>query len=138
MNDVPPNITTLESMGILLWHLQQQITRMESQQHTDIKALRETIATLASKQYVDEKLVSLRDEVNRGKPATLFANVVKFCAGVAVSGLVWFAGVSAAVSRGKGRFSVKLLRTISRASGIVLLITAVVIAVRLVQLLAKR
>lgn len=84
MNDVPPTITTLESMGILLWHLQQQITRMESQQHTDIKSLRETIATLASKQYVDEKLVSLRDEVNRGKPATLFANVVKFCAGVAV------------------------------------------------------
>ena len=61
-----------------------------------------------------------------------------FCAGVAASGLVWFAGVSAAVARGKGRFSVKLLRTISQASGIVLLITAVVIAVRLVQLLAKR
>ena len=61
-----------------------------------------------------------------------------FCAGVAASGLVWFAGVSAAVARGKGRFSVKLLRTISQASGIVLLITAVVIAVRLVHLLAKR
>ena len=61
-----------------------------------------------------------------------------FCAGVAASGLVWFAGVSAAVARGKGRFSVQLLRTISKASGIVLLITAVVIAVRLVQLLAKR
>ncbi len=61
-----------------------------------------------------------------------------FCAGVAASGLIWFAGVSAAVARGKGRFSVTLLRTISRASGIVLLITAAVIAVRLVQLLAKR
>ena len=61
-----------------------------------------------------------------------------FCAGVAASGLVWFAGVSAAVARGKGRFSVKLLRTISQGSGIVLLITAAVIAVRLVQLLAKR
>ncbi len=61
-----------------------------------------------------------------------------FCAGVAASGLVWFAGVSAAVARGKGRFSVKLLRTISQASGIALLITAVVIAVRLVHLLAKR
>ncbi len=61
-----------------------------------------------------------------------------FCAGVAASGLVWFAGVSAAVARGKGRFSVNLLRTISQGSGIVLLITAAVIAVRLVQLLAKR
>ena len=61
-----------------------------------------------------------------------------FCAGVAASGLVWFAGVSAAVARGQGRFSVKTLRGISRFSGVVLLITAGVIAVRLVHLLAKR
>ena len=84
MSDSPPQITTLESMGILLWHLQQQMTRMESQQHNDIKALRETIATLASKQYVDDRLVSLRDEVNRSKPSTLARNVVVFCGGVAV------------------------------------------------------
>ena len=92
MSDSPPQITTLESMGILLWHLQQQMTRMEAQQHTDIKARRETIATLASKQYVDDQIVSLRDDVNRSKPATLFRNVVTFCAGFAV--VVAFVGLA--------------------------------------------
>lgn len=84
MSDAPPAITTLESMGILLWHLQQQISRMESQQHTDIKALKDTIDTLASKKYVDDSLISLRAEVNRGKPATLFWTAAKFCAAVTV------------------------------------------------------
>lgn len=92
MSDSPPQITTLESMGILLWHLQQQMSRMETQQHTDIKALRETIATLASKQYVDDQIVSLRGDVNRSKPATLFRNVVTFCAGFAV--VVAFIGLA--------------------------------------------
>lgn len=92
MSDSPPTITTLESMGILLWHLQQQITRMEAQQHSDIKQLKETVATLASKQYVDERMSTLRDEVNRSKPATLFRNVVTFCAGFAV--VVAFVGLA--------------------------------------------
>lgn len=92
MSDGPPNITTLESMGILLWHLQQQMTRMESQQHRDIQGLKDTIATLASKAYVDERLGTLRDEVNQSKPATLFRNVVTFCAGFAV--VVAFVGLA--------------------------------------------
>ena len=60
-----------------------------------------------------------------------------FCAGVALSGLIWFAGVSWGVSRGHGRFSGSVLRRISQASGIVLLGTAVVIAYRLTHLLAR-
>lgn len=92
MSDAPPAITTLESMGILLWHLQQQIARMESQQHTDINGLKATIATLATKQYVDDRLLDLRSEVNRTKPATLFRNVVTFCAGIAV--VVAFVGLA--------------------------------------------
>jgi threonine/homoserine/homoserine lactone efflux protein len=60
-----------------------------------------------------------------------------FCAGVAVSGIVWFAGVSWGVSRGHGRFSASLLSRVSQGSGIVLLITAAVIAFRLVHLLAR-
>lgn len=60
-----------------------------------------------------------------------------FCAGVALSGLAWFAGVSWGVSRGHGRFSGHVLRRISRASGIVLLGTAAVIAYRLTHLLAR-
>jgi threonine/homoserine/homoserine lactone efflux protein len=60
-----------------------------------------------------------------------------FCAGVAVSGFVWFAGVSWGVSRGHGKFSAIALRRLSQASGVLLLITAVVIAGRIVSLLAK-
>ncbi len=60
-----------------------------------------------------------------------------FCAGVAVSGFLWFAGVSWGVSRGHGKFSAIALRRLSQASGVLLLITAVVIAGRIVSLLAK-
>jgi threonine/homoserine/homoserine lactone efflux protein len=60
-----------------------------------------------------------------------------FCAGVAVSGFLWFAGVSWGVSRGHGKFSAIALRRLSQASGVLLLITAVVIAGRIVILLAK-
>ena len=60
-----------------------------------------------------------------------------FCAGVAISGFVWFAGVSWGVSRGHGKFSAIALRRLSQASGVLLLITAVVIAGRIVSLLAK-
>lgn len=60
-----------------------------------------------------------------------------FCGGVAASGLLWFAGVSWGVSRGHGRFSVNSLRRISQVSGVLLLVTACVLAVRLVHLLAR-
>ncbi|MBX3733374.1 MAG: LysE family transporter [Verrucomicrobiae bacterium] len=60
-----------------------------------------------------------------------------FCAGVAVAGCTWFAGLSAAVSRGHGRFSSATLCRISQGSGLLLLITALLIASRLVLALAK-
>lgn len=60
-----------------------------------------------------------------------------FCTGVALSGLLWFGAVSWGVSRGHGRFSGLALRRLSQASGVLLLITAVVIAGRIVLLLAK-
>ena len=88
MSDGPPNITTLESMGILLWHLQQQMTRMESQQHRDIQGLKDTIATLASKAYVDERLGTLRDEVQRNKPGTLMRNVAALLGMITLVGAV--------------------------------------------------
>jgi hypothetical protein len=88
MSDGPPNITTLESMGILLWHLEQQMTRMESQQHRDIQGLKDTIATLASKAYVDERLGTLRDEVQRNKPGTLMRNVAALLGMITLFGAV--------------------------------------------------
>lgn len=97
MSDNAPQVTTLESMGILLWSVQHQITRMETQQHNDIKALKETVATLASKQYVDDRIVTLRAEVDRGKPSTLFWNAAKFCGAVAV--IATFIGLSLQVAR---------------------------------------
>lgn len=59
-----------------------------------------------------------------------------FCAGVAVAGCSWFTGLSWTMSRGHGRFSGTTLRRISQASGLLLLITAFLIAVRLIHALA--
>lgn len=75
--------------------------------------------------------------LSNGVLDTRWNSKATFCAGVAVSGLIWFAGVSWGVSRGHGRFPVQALRRISQGSGIVLLVTAVVIAVRLIHLLAR-
>lgn len=63
-----------------------------------------------------------------------------FCGGVAVSSLGWFWVVAHGISDGKGsgQLSPKSLRTLSRGSGVVLLITAAIIGVRLVILLARR
>lgn len=60
-----------------------------------------------------------------------------FCGGVAASGFVWFGGVSWGIARGHGRLSSIALRRLSQASGVLLLVTAVVIAGRIVLLLAK-
>lgn len=60
-----------------------------------------------------------------------------FCAGVGVAGCCWFTGLSWGVSRGHGRFSAATLRRISQASGLLLLITAVLIASRLIAALAR-
>ncbi len=62
---------------------------------------------------------------------------IAFCAAVATSGFIWFGGVSWGVGRGHGRFSAVALRRLSQASGVLLLVTAVVIAARLVGLLAR-
>lgn len=88
MSDAPPAITTLESMGILLWHLQQQITRMESQQHADIQGLKKEIASLASKEYVDERFGTLAAEFNRVKPATVMRNISALLGMVTLVGAV--------------------------------------------------
>ncbi len=60
-----------------------------------------------------------------------------FCIGVAIAGCLWFTGLSWGVSRGHGRFSMTTLRRLSRVSGTVLLLTAVLIAARLVSALAR-
>jgi len=60
-----------------------------------------------------------------------------FCLGVALAGCLWFVGLSWGVSRGHGRFSLQTLRRFSQASGLVLLVTAVIIATRLVMMLAR-
>jgi len=60
-----------------------------------------------------------------------------FCAGVAFAGCCWFTGLSWGVSRGHGRFSLNTLRRISQASGLLLLVTAVLIAGRMIHALAQ-
>jgi threonine/homoserine/homoserine lactone efflux protein len=60
-----------------------------------------------------------------------------FCGGVAASGLGWFAAVSWGVSHGHGRMSARALRRLSQVSGVMLLVTAAIIAGRLVMMLAR-
>ncbi|HTH48524.1 MAG TPA: LysE family transporter [Candidatus Limnocylindria bacterium] len=76
--------------------------------------------------------------LSHGALANTWAAKGVFCLGVASSGWIWFAGLSWGVSRGHGRFSGKALRRISQFSGIVLLATAVLIASRLIHMLARR
>ena len=59
-----------------------------------------------------------------------------FVSGVAVGGMAWFGLVGWGISRGGSGFSATALRRMSRASGFLLLVVAVVVGVRLVELLA--
>ena len=61
-----------------------------------------------------------------------------FVGGVAAGGFAWFALVGWGVSRGGQTFEDRTLRRFSMASGIFLLVVAVVVGSRLVQLLAER
>jgi threonine/homoserine/homoserine lactone efflux protein len=59
-------------------------------------------------------------------------------AGVGLGAMLWFGVLSWAVSFGHRRFTPQTLLWMSRASGVCLLLTAVVLGVRLVKLLAHR
>jgi threonine/homoserine/homoserine lactone efflux protein len=59
-------------------------------------------------------------------------------AGVGVGGITWFVILSFLVSLGHGRFSAISLVRLSRLSGLLLLIAAFFIGVRLVQLIARK
>ncbi len=63
-----------------------------------------------------------------------------FCVGVAISSFLWFAVLSWGISHGHGtgRFSPTALRRLSQFSGVVLLITAVIVGGRLMMLLVKK
>lgn len=76
--------------------------------------------------------------LSHGALTNTWASRGVFCGGVALSGLIWFAGVSWGVSRGHGRFPVKVLKRISQISGVALLATAALLAGRLIHLLARR
>ncbi len=59
-----------------------------------------------------------------------------FISGVAVGGMAWFGLVAWGIARGGSGFSATALRRMSRASGFLLLVVAVVVGVRLIELLA--
>lgn len=65
--------------------LRQQSTALSKMAtHEDIRGIKETIASLATRKELDEKLAILRDEVSRSKPSTLFFSIARVCAAVAV------------------------------------------------------
>jgi threonine/homoserine/homoserine lactone efflux protein len=61
-----------------------------------------------------------------------------FVGGVAVGALGWFATLAWGVTRGHGRMSPATLRRFSQASGVFLLVVALVVGTRLVGMLAER
>jgi hypothetical protein len=93
MSDAPPPTTSLEAIGAHIWHLQQSqaqtnalLAKMAT--HEDIKAINATIANLATRTELDQKVGALREELvselNRNKPSTIGRAVVSFVAGLLV------------------------------------------------------
>jgi threonine/homoserine/homoserine lactone efflux protein len=74
-----------------------------------------------------------------GAMADTWPAKMMFSLGVSVSGLVWFLAISWGIAhgRGKGWLSANGLRQLSKGSGVVLLLTAAGIGIRLVLLLSK-
>lgn len=76
--------------------------------------------------------------LSRGWLENAWSSKWPFVGGVAAGGFSWFALVGWSVSRGRARFGERTLRRFSMASGLLLLVVAVVVGSRLVRLLAER
>lgn len=86
-HDAP--IATLAEITVHLSYMRRELRSQSAAlskmaTHDDIRGIKETIASLATRKELDEKIAVLRDEVSRGKPSTLFFNVAKVCAALAV------------------------------------------------------
>lgn len=84
-----PRVDSFEALGVHLWHTSQQLQALHEKvshmaTHDDIRGIKETIAMLATRQEVDDKVSALREEMNRQKPSALFTTVVRVAAGVVV------------------------------------------------------
>lgn len=89
MSQAPPPTTSLEALGAHIWHLQRSqsensllLSKMAT--HEDIKGIHATIATLATRSELDQKIGALRDELNRTKPATLGKQLIAWALGLTV------------------------------------------------------
>lgn len=70
MSDAPPAVTSLEGLGVHVWHLQQLV--MDSQRtlknvatHEDVRAIHVTLATLATRAELDSKVRDVREDYER-------------------------------------------------------------------------
>lgn len=111
MSEVPPEVKSLEAVSIHLWHIREQQSEILRDQaemlrsmatHDDINGIRATIATLATRAEVDQKIGELHAELERTKPATLGRQIVVICAGILT--VIAFVGVIAAVIRAIDRY----------------------------------
>ena len=80
-----PVVTTLEGVGVMLWHIRSDLSEQRDRMthmatHEDIKAIKETISKLVTR----DELESLRKELDRSNPGQWLKNIVATCAGVAV------------------------------------------------------
>jgi hypothetical protein len=82
-------VTSIAELNVHLSYMRRELRTLSAASHNmathdDIRGIKETISKLATRVEVEEKLALLRDEVSRGKPSTLFFNVAKVCAALAV------------------------------------------------------
>lgn len=70
MPESPPTVTSLEALGVHVWHLQQLV--MDSQRtlktvatHDDVRAIHVTLATLATRAELDSRVKDVRDDYER-------------------------------------------------------------------------
>lgn len=89
-NDNPPEIKSFEALGVLLWSMNSRLAELEkttaqAATHADVSGLRQDVAGLMRRQETIERdLASAKEEWTRSKPSTLFGNMVKVVAGLAV------------------------------------------------------
>lgn len=78
-------VASLAEINVHLSYMRRELRSLRNvATHDDIKGIKENIALLATRKELDDKIATLRDEVSRSKPSTLFFNAVRVASGIMV------------------------------------------------------
>jgi uncharacterized small protein (DUF1192 family) len=79
------NVGSLAEINVHLSYMRRELRSLRNvATHDDIRGIKETIAQLATRKELDDKIATLRDEVSRSKPSTMFFNAVRVASGITV------------------------------------------------------